>query len=152
MRKTLLAAALLSLGAFADDLTPDQIAKLQSDQKKAAEAVEKKYGDGKLSASERKELAKEKAAAEAAVLEKAGVDKKEFVRASTKQSRDDRAATEAAMKDIEAKDKAAADKKGGAAEKKGGGKEIVIEKNGKVQGAEVNEAAEMDKAAGYGKK
>ena len=133
----------------AEDLTPAKRAKLQKEQQKAAEAVEKKYGNKKpseLSADERRSLMQEKAAAERAVLEKEGVDPKEFARSGMKQSREERADTDAAAKDLDAKEAATAKD---AAAKKPGKKEIVIEKNGKpADGAEVNEAAEMDKQMG----
>ena len=156
MRLLILGSILTALVAHAgEELTPEQRAQLVRDQQKAAEAVEKKYGNKKsseLSAEERRTLMKDRAAAERGVLEKAGVDPKEFARSSAKLSRNERAATEAAGKALEEKEAAAA--KTGEGKKAGGKKEIVIEKNGKtVQGGEpVNEAAEMDKALGRGRK
>lgn len=153
MRFFILASMLTALVAYADDLTPEKRAKLQRDQQKAAEAVNKKYGDKKpseMSAEERKSLMKDKAAAEREVLEKAGVDPKDFARSTSKMSREEKANTDAAGKDLEAKEAAAA--KDAAAKKPAGKKEIVIEKNGKTSGdPEVNEAAMMDKQNGLGK-
>lgn len=158
MRLLALATLCTAVTAFAgDDLTPDQRAKLLNDQKKAGAAVEKKYGNKKpseLTPDERRALAKEKADAEREVLDKAGVDAKEFARSTMKMGRDEKADTDAAQKKLEAADKeaaAAGGGKDGKDAKKGGKKEIVIEKNGKVEGEPVNEAAEMDKAQGLGK-
>ncbi len=151
MRSLLLSAALLfSTAAVAgDDLSPDDLARLQREQKAAADDVEKKYGTGNLSPEQQKQLSKDKSAAERAVLEKNGVDAKDFARTNAKLSRSDREAVDAAGKKLDAK--AAADGKAADAKKAAGGKkEIVIEKDGK-SAAPVNEAAEMDKAAGLGK-
>ena len=156
MRLLALATLCAAVTAFAgDDLTPDQRAKLLNEQKKAAAAVEKKYGNKKpseLSPDERRAMAKEKAEAETQVLEKAGVDSKEFARSTMKMGRDEKADTDAAVKTLEAKEKEDA-KKGDGKKPAGGKKEIVIEKNGKPAdgGPNVNEAAEMDKAMGLGK-
>lgn len=153
MRHFILVSLLAACVAHADDLTPEKRAKLQHDQQKAAEAVEKKYGNKKpseLSSDERKSLMKEKAAAEREVLEKAGVDSKEFARSGSKMSREEKANTDAAGRDLEAKEAAAAKEAG--TKKPDGKKEIVIEKDGKSAGdPAVNEAAEMDKAQGLGK-
>lgn len=158
MRLLALATLGFAVTAFAgDDLSPDQRAKILNDQKKAGAAVEKKYGNKKpseLSPDERRAMAKEKADAEREVVEKAGVDPKEFARSTMRMGRDEKADTDAAQKKLEQQDKAA-EASGGSGKdgKKGGKKEIVIEKNGKVEGGggEVNEAAEMDKAQGLGK-
>ena len=108
MRPLILAAALASLTAHAgDDLNPENMAKIQSEQTKASEAVDKKYGNKKaseLSPDERKAMSREKGEAERAVLDKHGVDSKSFARANAKMSREDRSATDAAAKNIEKKD------------------------------------------------
>ncbi len=154
MRPLPLLAVLVSLAAHAgDDLTPQNIAKIQAEQAKANAEIEKKYGNRKpsdLSNDERKSMQKEKAAAEREVLDKHGTDSKSFARAGSKMSREDQAAADAAAKDLAKKDAA----EPAAEVKKGGKKEIVIEKNGKAapgpdDGA--NEAAEMDRAQGLGK-
>ena len=154
MRSTALLALLLCVAAHAaDDLNPQNIAKIQSEQSKAAAAIDKKYGNKKaseLSADERRSMQSEKAAAEREVLEKHGTDVKSFARASSKLSREDRAATDAAAKDLEKKDGEAP----AGDPKKTGKKEIVIEKNGKgapSPDGDANEAAQMDRAAGLGK-
>lgn len=154
MRALCLSAGLLvSFSVWAgDDLTPANVAKIQSEQTKANAEIDKKYGNKKaseLSTDERRSIAKEKAAAERDVLDKHGTDLKSFARANSKMGREDRAATDAAAKDLDKKSTAApaADAKNA-----GGQKEIVIEKNGKAApGPEVNEAAELDKAQGLGK-
>lgn len=151
MRLLTLASLLTALAVHAEDLTPERRAQLQRDQQKAGEAVEKKYGNKKsseLSADERRSLMTEKAAAERGVLEKAGVEPKDFARSGMKMGRDEKARTDDAVKDLEAKEAAAAKDSG---KKAGAKKEVVIEKNGKPAGEEVNEAAEMDKAMGLKK-
>jgi hypothetical protein len=153
MRFFVLASLVAALVVHAEDLTPEKRAKLQRDQQKASEAVDKKYGNKKpseLSSEERKSLMQEKQAAEREVLEKAGVDPKAYARSGSKMSREEKANTDAASKDLEVKEAAA--EKDAAAKKAGGKKEVVIEKNGKSAGdPEVNEAAEMDKARNLGK-
>ena len=62
MRFLTLASLLAALVVHAEDLTPEQRAKLTRDQQKAAEAVEKKYGNKKpseLSSEERKSMMKD---------------------------------------------------------------------------------------------
>ena len=146
MRPLLLASMLAALLAHAEDMPPEKRAALAHDQQKASDAVDKKYGNKKpseLSADERKSMMKEKAGAQREVLEKAGVDPKEFARSGSKLGREEKASTDAAGKALDAKDAAAAKEAG--APKAAGKKEIVIEKNGKTADPEVNEAAEMDK-------
>lgn len=146
--RTLLAAVLLSSSAaLADPPSPEDMAVIQHDIDKATSDVDKKYSGKELSSDEKKQQIKERAAAERAVLEKKGVNGKDFARAQATMSKDDRAANKAAGAELEKKDKAAADAP------KGGGKEIVIEKGG--AGAEPksdeDEAAAMDRAQGLGK-
>ncbi len=146
--RLLIAVVLLSgLAAHAgDELAPDQMAKIEHDQKKAAEAVDKKHGNKKpseLSQDERREIIREKAEADQAVLDKAGVDKKDFARAGARMGRDQRAQADAAGKALEKKDAEAANAK------QGGQKEIVVE-HGLPPDEGVNEAAEADKEMGLG--
>lgn len=155
MRHLPLLAVLASFAVHAgEDLTPQNVAKIQNETAKAQAEIDKKYGNKKnseLSADERRSMQKEKAAAEREVLEKHGTDVKSFSRASSKMGREDRAATEAATKDLEKKD---AEAPAAAEPKKGGKKEIVIEKNGKAApgpDSDANEAAQMDAANGLGK-
>lgn len=141
MSSRLAVAALLFFAVPAlADLSPEEIAAIQQEQQKATDAIEAKYaGKGKLSAADLRALSKEKAAAERSVLDARGVKAGDWVKASSKMSADDRAKVEATKKALTAKDEAAAKKSDGKQ-----GKEVVIEKNG------VNEAAEMDKQLGLG--
>ena len=88
MRLLTVVATLVTLSAFAgEELSPEKMAELQRAQKKAGEAVEKKYGNKKpseLSPDERKAMIKEKGDAEKAVLDKAGVDSKACARSGAK--------------------------------------------------------------------
>lgn len=158
MRIVTLVTALLSFCAFADDVDPETIAKIRSEQKDARAEVDKKYGNKKpseLSAAERKQMAKDKNEAELKVLGKNNVDPKDFARAEAKMGKDDRAAAEAAEKKLEKqKEQAKADE----AKKKEGKKEIVIEKGGKGGGpapgtpeGDAAEAAAADREAGLKK-
>jgi hypothetical protein len=148
MRALALAAFFAASAAFAEPPSAEQMAKLQNDIQKAQDAVDKKYEGKNLSQDERKQQMQERAAAENGVLEKAGVDRKEFARANAKMSKDDRAAY---ANEKEKLDKQA--KAGAAADKGEGAKEIVIEKGGPggKPMTDEEEAAAMDRAAGYGK-
>src|SRR5699024_10868102 len=138
--RTPLLVALLSLTAYADPPSPEDLAKLQHDIQKATDEVDKKYAGKELSQDEKKQQIKDRAAAEASVLVKAGVDKKDFARASARLSKDDRSAVAAEKEKLDQKDKAA-----GAA-KQGGGNEVIVEKGGKGQPmTPEEEAAAMDK-------
>lgn len=113
MRPSRLAAAcalFLAAPALAQ-LPPDKVAELRHKQKKAEAEVEKKHGGKKpedMSRAEFQALQTDKLNARAAVLEKEGVDGKDFERSAMRQNRADRAATEAKMKDLEKQDEAAA--------------------------------------------
>jgi len=157
MRTLPLAVVLLSFAAYARDVSPETVAKVKREQKAADEKVAAKYGNkkaGEMSKDEKKAMAKEMAEAEQKVLKENNIDPKAFARSEAKQTVEERAATNAAVEAGDKKDKEEAEKKAADAKKpKDGKKEIIVEKNGKVtQGAgEVNEAADMDKAAGLGK-
>lgn len=142
MRASGLVVVLVSVTAFADPPSAEQMAKLQHDVEKAQAESDKKYQGRELSPEDRKQQIKDRAAAENGVLEKAGVDRKDYARASAKLSKDDRAALESEKAKLDKKDKGGADT--------GGGKEIVIEKGGQPA-TDADEAAAMDKASGYGK-
>jgi len=99
---------------FLAQLTPEQLAQVQHDREKAQVEIQKKYGDrlpSELSPEERRDLIQEQRDAEDKVLEKNGVDPKELARYEAKLSLDDRAATKAAKKQIEEKEKRDAEKK-----------------------------------------
>lgn len=139
MRTLLAGLALAFAFPVLADVSPEEVANIQTEQAKATQAIDDKYAaKGKLSAADLRAMSKEKAAAERSVLDAHGVKPGEWVKASSKMSADDRAKVEATKKALTAKEEAA--KKG--AEK--GAKEVVIEKG------EVNEAAEMDKKMGLG--
>jgi hypothetical protein len=145
MRTLALVLMLAAGAAHADPPSAEELAKLQHDVQQATDEVDKRYAGKELSQDDRKQQLKERAAAEKAVLEKAGVDKKDYVKASAKQSREDRAAVAAEKEKLDQKDKA------GASADKGGQKEIVVEKGGKKEMTPEEEAAAMDKAKGYDK-
>ena len=113
MRLTLI-LALCSLAAPAladDDLSPDKVAKIEHEKSQALEAVDKKYGNKKssdLTSDERREVIRERSAAEKDVLEKNDVKAAEYVRYTSKMNVDDRAATRAAASKLDEKEKAAA--------------------------------------------
>jgi hypothetical protein len=132
MRASLLLAALtLAAPAFADDdLTPEKTAKIEREKNKALEAVDKKYGNRKsseMSSDERREVIRERAAAENEVLEKNNVSPKAYVSYTAHMNKEDRAATKAADAKLEEKEKqAAAAKKD--KETQGGPKEIQVQR------------------------
>lgn len=104
---TLLSLCLL-LGAD-DGLTPEQAATITHDNEKAQAEVSKKYGDKKaseLSNDERLQLARDRAAAEKAVLDKAGVSATDYWKASRNGDRQAKAERDAAKDKLAAKDKA----------------------------------------------
>ena len=147
MRTLFLGVLLSSFIALAgDDLSPEQLGQIEHEQKKADAAIDKKYGNrqsSEMSQDERREMIHEKAEAEQAILDKHGVDKKEYVHATSKSSREDRERSKAAEKAAEKKDAEEA-------QKKPEQKQIVIE-HGLPPEDGVNEAAEMDKQMGYKK-
>lgn len=118
-------ALLLTLAA--DDLNPEKAAKIQKDRDKAMADVAKKYGNKKsseLSQDERREMIRDQREADSAVLDKHGVDAKDFARYEAKMSLQDRAATKAERERLDKKEQE--DKK--AKEQQSGPKEIVIQR------------------------
>lgn len=80
------------------------MAQIRREQKAATDDVARRHGDKKpseLSSSERRQIIFEQQQAERAVLDKHGVDAKEFARYSTRMSREERAATEAAQRQLD---------------------------------------------------
>ena len=124
----------------AEPLSAQDLAKVNREMKKAADAVAKKYGDKKLSADERKAMMNEQAQATRAVLEKNNLDAKDVARATAKNGKD----VEAASADLDAKEAEAAKKSPGTAPAAGA-------PAGSAD-ADANEAAAMDQAKGIGKK
>lgn len=104
---TLLSLCLL-LGAD-DALTPEQAASITHANEKAQAEVSKKYGDKKaaeLSNDERLQMARDRAAAEKAVLDKAGVSATDYFKAARNGDRQAKAERQAAQQKLEEKDKA----------------------------------------------
>ncbi len=105
-----LTLALVVTPALADDLTVEQLAEIQHQQEKAGKAFDEAPGAKnakEMSREERAELARKRAAADQAVLEKFGVDAKTVERAKSHLGRDDRTALKAKVEALEAKEKAA---------------------------------------------
>jgi len=117
LRSLALLALSLSPVALAGDISPDTAAKVTRERTKALEEVNQKYGNKKsseLSSEERRQMIKDQAEAVAKVLDKNGVDAKDFAHYEAKASKEDRAAAAAsgkAMDQKEADDKKAADEK-----------------------------------------
>lgn len=121
-------ALVVVLALAADDLTPQKAAKVQKDLDQANADVAKKYGNKKsseLSQDERREMIRDQRAAEIAVLDKNGVDPKEYARYEAKMNMADRAATKDARVAL---DKKEADDKKAAEAAKQGGQEIQIQR------------------------
>lgn len=143
-RRFVVVLSLVSSVALAQ-LSPEEVATIQREQAKARDAVVEKYkGKDKLSAAELRAQSKELAAAERGVLDAHNVKAGDWVKASAKMSNDDRAKVDAVKKQLTADEEAAAKKADAKKEVKPG--EVIIETDGK------NEAAEMDKAMGFGKR
>lgn len=135
MRKALLLAALsLAAPAFADDgLNPEKAAQIDRDTDKALKAVDKKFGNKKpseLTSDERRQVISERAAAEREVFEKHNVDAKAYTKYTSRQSKDERAATKQAGEQLEAKEKAAEADKVTEKEAAAAPKEITIQRGG----------------------
>ena len=102
-----LALTLAALGARAQDLDPQKAALIEHDQQKAYDEIDKKHGNKKpseLSSDERRDIIRERAAAEESVFEKQGVDRKSYTKYITKMGLDDRATMKDASKALEKKD------------------------------------------------
>lgn len=133
LRSLSLLALLSTPAALAGDVSPQTAAKVTRERAKALEEVNQKYGNKKsseLSSDERRQMIRDQAEAVAKVLEKNGVDAKDFAHYEARASKEDRAAAAASGKALdqrEADDKKAADekKKGKAAETSNG---VVIER------------------------
>ena len=102
----------LSLGA--EPIAPEKSAVIVREQQKAQAEVAAKYGNKKsseLSREERAQMTKDLSAAEKAVLDKNGVDAKQWARESMKKDRSEYAEGKQLVKDLEEKEKAAEAKK-----------------------------------------
>ena len=124
----------------AEPLSAQDLAKVNREMKKAADAVSKKYGDKKdLSPEARKAMMNEQAQAARAVLEKSGLDAKDVARATAKNGKD----VEAASAELDAKEAEAAKKSPGSA--------TAPAPAAGTDDSDANEAAAMDQAKGIGK-
>jgi hypothetical protein len=95
--------------AAAAELSPAQKAKIQREQQKELEALDKKYGNRKpseLSNAERRALAQEQSEAEKKVLERNGVSQKEWALSSLRMGRGEKAEMDAAGKALAAQEEA----------------------------------------------
>lgn len=105
----------LCLALVADEpVAPEKAAVIERGQQKAQAEVSAKYGNKKateLSPDERKAMAKDLADADKAVLDKNGVDPKQWARESIKKDRDSYARGKQLVKELEEKEKAAEAKK-----------------------------------------
>jgi hypothetical protein len=105
-----LPALLIALALTADDpISLEKSAQIELEQEKARDEVAKKYGNKKfseLSPEERKQMSKDQDAAAREVLEKAGVDPKQWARDSMKRDRAAYAQQKELLKDIKEKQKA----------------------------------------------
>ena len=101
----------LCLALVADEATtPEKSAVIEREQQKAEAAVSAKYGNKKpteLSREERKQLDQDQANASKAVLEKNGIDPKQWARESLKRDRAEYSKTKELVKDLDEKEKAA---------------------------------------------
>jgi hypothetical protein len=108
-----LPALLLALTLTADDpIPPEKSAQIERDQAKAQDEVARKFGNKKsseLSQDERRQMIREQEAADKAVLEKAGVDPKQWARESAKRDRASFAQQKELVKDLAEKEKKAAE-------------------------------------------
>jgi hypothetical protein len=107
--RALLLSLALSVPAWAYDssLTPEKMAEIQREQKKALDEVAKAHGNkkpGEMSSTERRALMQEQADAEQKVFKKYGIDAKEFTRRKATMSKEERAQTAAAEKALEKKE------------------------------------------------
>ncbi len=119
----------LCLALAADEpIAPEKSAVIAREQRQAQAEVNAKYGNKKsseLSREERGQMTKDLANAEKAVLEKNGVDPKQWARDSLKKDRATYEQGKQLVKDLEEKEKAAEAKKKADAE---GSKEIEVQR------------------------
>jgi hypothetical protein len=97
--------------ALAEDLTPEQLARIRRDEKAALDKVNAAHGNKKpseLSAAERREMIREQQEASRKVMEEHGVSAKDYARQSARMGPKQNEAVAAAEKALEAKEKAAA--------------------------------------------
>ncbi|MFT3707052.1 MAG: hypothetical protein QM817_05220 [Archangium sp.] len=106
-----LPALLIALALTADDpISPEKSAQIEIEQEKARDEVAKKYGNksfSELSPEERKQMSKDQDEAAKAVLDKAGVDPKQWARDALKRDRNEYAQQKELVKEIKEKQKVA---------------------------------------------
>jgi hypothetical protein len=112
----------LCLALVADEpIEPEKAAAVERAQARAQAEVAAKYGNKKsseLSQDERRQMVKDQADADRAVLEKLGVDAKQWARESLRRDRDQYAKNKALVKEQDGKEKADEERKKAAATKK----------------------------------
>ncbi len=108
----------LALVLSADPLSAKEHATVANDIDKAQAEVSKKYGDRKLnelSTDERRALSRERADAERAVLDKAGISAKDWAKEQARGGREVNSERKEAKREVQAKEKAEAEAKAKAA-------------------------------------
>jgi hypothetical protein len=109
----LLVASWLAVPGLAlaeEELTPEKLAAIRRDEKKAQAKVDAAYGDrqsSEMSTEERRNAIREQQAAGLKVMEKHGVSDKEYSRRMARMSPEELEAVERAEKKLEAEEKAA---------------------------------------------
>jgi hypothetical protein len=107
--------------ALAEDLTPEKIARMRSDEKAALDRVNAAHGNkqpSEMDSAERRQVIQEQQQAVQQVREQHGVSEKDYARQTARMGKKQTAAVEAAAKELEAKKAAEATKRqpGGAQE------------------------------------
>jgi hypothetical protein len=100
--------------ALAGDLTPEQIARIRSDEKAALERVNAAHGNrqpSEMDNAERRQVIKEQQEAIREVREQHGVSEKDYARQTARMGPKQNAAVEAAAKELEEKKAAEATKR-----------------------------------------
>lgn len=102
--------------AIAEELTPEQIARIRRDEKAAMDKVNTAHGNRKsseLSAAERRQMVREQQEAVGKVMDEHGVSAKDYARQSARMGPKQNEKVAAAEKALEAKEKAARGKEPG---------------------------------------
>ncbi|QRK05375.1 hypothetical protein JQX13_35090 [Archangium violaceum] len=104
---------------LAEDLTPEQLARIRRDEKAAEAKVNAAHGNKKpseMTNAERRQMIREQQEALQEVMEKNGVSRKDYARQTARMGPKQNAEVDAAEKELEAKEKAAASKAHGPGE------------------------------------
>jgi len=97
--------------ASAQNLSPEQLARIRLDEKEALKKIDDAHGGKKpseMSSTERRQIIEEQRQAVQAVKDKHGVSEKEYARQTARMGPKQNAEVAAAQKELEAKQKAAA--------------------------------------------